>query len=99
MTKTRKCFKPAVGSLNRTHFVRNRFNLFIYNKLRVFFQKLIDNAFVFFGFGAADGIYENAGRFHQPGQVLEEGLLFFDQYHKVFLGNTPFDVRVASHDP
>ena len=67
MTKMRKGFKPAIGSLNRMHIVRKPFTLFIYNKLGLFFQKLINHVLVFFRFGSANGIYQNPGGFDQQG--------------------------------
>ena len=35
------------------------FIVFIYNKIRVIFQKCVDDILVFFGFGAANGVYDN----------------------------------------
>jgi hypothetical protein len=63
----RKGFIPAIGRLYRKHFVRKPFKGFIYSKFGVVFQKVINDVFVLFRLGAADGIYQNPGGFDQQG--------------------------------
>ena len=55
-----------------TYGFRELTPMFIYNKIWLFFQKILDNGVVFFGFHAAYRIYQNAAGFNRSRQVWQD---------------------------